>query len=160
MCLCKWLKVSVASVARCCIVLLLLLLDAFLLWFCQSFSLDMLMIKGPLIIYLRGQRRRFEICSQKKTWPLLRQGQDPPLDPPLFGSRDYSDFQTDGNGQILLMFQSNLTCNAARITHCSFVGQRRTGPQLSLVSSKVFFLRSVPDGVLVPCHCYLGFWLA
>jgi len=51
---------------------------------------------------------------------------------------DYFDFQTDGNGQILEMIQSYLTCNAAWNIHCSFVGQRRTGPRLSLVSPKVF----------------------
>jgi len=52
---------------------------------------------------------------------------------------------------IFLMFRSNLFCN-----HCSFVGQRRTGPWLSLG----FFLHSITwwsfgSLPLLPC-----FWLA
>jgi len=56
---------------------------------------------------------------------------------------------------ILLMFRSNLFCNL-----CSFVGQRRTGPRLSLGSPKLFFLHSITwwsfgSLPLLPC-----FWLA
>jgi len=73
--------------------------------------------------------------------------------------RDNSDLQLDGTGYcecsdpICL-----LTCNVAWIIiiHSSFVGQRRTGPRLSLGSPKAFFPIPSPDGVLVPCHCCLN----
>jgi len=51
-----------------------------------------------------------------------------------------------------------LTYNTAWIIiiHCSFIGQRRTGPLAEPGFSQGFFLSILsPDGVLVSCHCCL-----
>jgi len=73
--------------------------------------------------------------------------------------RDYFDFQTDGHGQILLMFRSNLFCNATRIT-LFLHWPEENWPPTEPGFSQGFFIQSVPDEFLAPCHCCLGFWLA
>ncbi len=72
-------------------------------------------------------------------------------------SEDSSPRQPSGKDHWNQLSPYNLTLQQLEL-NCWFVWPERTGPPTEPGFSQGFFLRSVTDGVLVPCRCRL--WLA